>query len=140
MTVTTIRNAELKQMLSARRRDMQDEVQCRMRNGRLDQRNDVRDDIEQSDVGSQGDIDLALLQMRASTVLRIDEALVRLAAGEYGSCVECGDDITERRLRALPFAVRCQACEGRREQEQRHARRLAQRGVSLPLFADAVGP
>jgi DnaK suppressor protein len=42
--------------------------------------------------------------MRADTLARVDEALVRLDAGKYGSCVECDGEISERRLRALPFA------------------------------------
>jgi RNA polymerase-binding transcription factor DksA len=76
--------------------------------------------------------------MRAETLARIDEALVRLDAGEYGSCAECDGDISERRLRALPFAVRCQACEERREEEQGHARQLAQRRGGFSLFPDVV--
>jgi RNA polymerase-binding transcription factor DksA len=44
--------------------------------------------------------------MRAETVRRIDAALGQL---EAGSCVECAKEIAERRLRALPFAVRYQA-------------------------------
>jgi RNA polymerase-binding transcription factor len=138
MTVITNRNAELKQMLSDRRRDMQDGIQRRMREGRLDPRNDVGDTLDRSDAGNQGEIELALIQMRANTVARIDQALVRLEAGEYGSCSECASEITERRLRALPFAVRCQACEGRREEQQGRARQFAHERSSLPLFTDTV--
>jgi RNA polymerase-binding transcription factor DksA len=76
--------------------------------------------------------------MRVETLLRIDEALVRLDAGEYGSCFECAGEISERRLRALPFAVRCRACEERREEEHGHARQLAQRRDSLSLCPDVV--
>ena len=64
---------------------------------------------------------------------RRDEALGRLDAGKYGSCFECTREIAERRLRALPFAVRCQACEERREQEQSDTRRHAQRRGTLSL-------
>ena len=138
MTDTTMRNAGLRQMLSERRREMQDDVQSRIRDGRTDRPNEVRDDLEVSDADIQGDIELALLQMRAETLIRIDEALVRLDAGKYGSCFECESEISGRRLRALPFAVRCQACEERREQEQGHARQLAQRRGSLSLFSDVV--
>jgi DnaK suppressor protein len=117
---------------------MQDDVQSRIREGRTDRPNEVRDDLEVSDADIQGDIELALLQMRAETLTRLDEALVRLDAGEYGSCVECGGEIAERQLRALPFAVRCLACEERREQEQGRARQLAQRRGSFSLFPDVV--
>jgi DnaK suppressor protein len=114
---------------------MQDEVQRRMRDGRIDRPKEVLDVLEHSDADRSGDIEFALLQMRAETLKRIDEALVRLAAGKYGSCFECEGEISEPRLRALPFAVRCQACEKRRELEQGVARRLDQRG-NLSLFPD----
>jgi DnaK suppressor protein len=137
MTETSIRNADLRHMLRERRREMQDEVQSRIREGRADRSIEVRDDLEHSDAGTQGEMALALLQMRAEALARIDEALIRLDAGKYGSCFECEREISERRLRALPFAVRCQACEERREQEQGRARRLAGRSAGLSLFSDA---
>jgi DnaK suppressor protein len=98
----------------------------------------VRDDLEAADADIQGDIDVALLHMRAETLTRINEALFLLDAGQYGSCVECEGEISERRLRALPFAVRCQACEETYETKQGHERQLAQRRGSLSLFADVV--
>lgn len=97
------------------------------------------DDIEQSDADVQGDIELALLQMRAETLTRIDEALRRHDAGQYGSCFECAYEISDRRLRALPFAVRCEACEERREHDQRRLRQAAQQRGGLSLFANTVG-
>jgi len=138
MSDTAIRNADLKQILTDRRREMQDEIQRRIRDGRTDRPHEVRDDLEHSDADIQGDIELSLLQMRAEMLTRIDEALVRLDAGKYGSCFECESEISAQRLRALPFAVRCQACEERREKEQGRARRLAQQRGSLSLFPDMV--
>ena len=138
MTDTSVRNAGLRQMLSERRRQAQDDVQSRIRHGRTDRPIDVRDDAELSDAELQGDIELALLQMRAETLKRIDEALARLDAGKYGSCYECDSEIPERRLRALPFAVRCQKCEERREQAQGRARQLAQRRDIVALLPDVL--
>jgi DnaK suppressor protein len=138
MTDTAVRKADLRQMLSDRRRQIQDDIQSCIRDRRTDRLKDGGDDLEHSDAGIQGDIALALLEMRADTLKRIEEALVRLDAGEYGSCVECDGEIAGRRLRALPFAVRCQACEERREQEHGRARHLAVRGGTLSLFPDMV--
>jgi DnaK suppressor protein len=138
MTENTIRNAHLSHMLRERRREMQDDVQSRIRDGRTDRPSEVRDDLEHSDADIQGDIELALLRMRAETLTRIDEALVRLDAGKYGICFKCESEIPERRLRALPFAVRCQACEERREEEQGRAQRLNRQRGSLSLFPDVV--
>jgi RNA polymerase-binding transcription factor len=115
MTDATTRSADLRQMLHERRREMDGDVQSRLRDGRATRAQEVRDQLDDSDANNQGDIDFALLQMRAKTVSRIDEALVRLDAGRYGACVECGRGIAARRLRALPFAVRCQPCEERHE-------------------------
>ena len=137
MSDTAIRNADLKQILTERRRQMQDEIQRRIRDGRTDRPKEVRDDLEHSDADIQGDIELSLLQMRAEMLTRIDEALLRLDAGKYGSCFECASEIAERRLRALPFAVRCQACEERREKDG-NARQAAQRRGGASLFPEAV--
>ena len=43
-------------------------------------------------------------------VRRIDAALARHAAGEYGICVKCGDDISDARLDAVPETPFCKKC------------------------------
>ena len=131
------RTAHLRQMLRDRRREVQGEVQRRLSGRRTARLRDVSDELEDSDAHVQGDIDLALLQMKVETVARIDASLARLKAGQYGRCVECERPITERRLRALPFALRCQACEQRREQDHKTGRRLADHGRSV--FPDMAG-
>jgi RNA polymerase-binding transcription factor len=136
MTEASKRKADLRTILRERRREMQDDVQNRIRDRRAGRSIEVRDDLEHSDADSQGDLALALLQMRTEALARIDEALARLEANKYGSCFECQTEISEQRLRALPFAVRCQACEGKREQEQGRARRLAGRSAGFSLFSN----
>jgi DnaK suppressor protein len=83
-----------------------------------------------SDENFRQAIDMTLLQMRATTLSHIDDALGQIDAGRYGVCVECGGGIAEGRLRALPFAVRCRDCEHRREQHQGRAREAAMRSAS----------
>ena len=138
MTNTARRRAHLERMLRDRRRGMQGEVRHGIRNGRADRSTQGGDEVDRSDAHSQGDVDLALLQMRAETVRRIDAALRQLEAGTYGSCADCAVAIPERRLRALPFAVRCQACEEKREEGHGQARRLAQPHSSPSFFSDVV--
>ena len=137
MTHTTRRNARLGQMLVEHRRSMLAGVQSRIRTGRTEGPAGVRDELEQSGDDSQGDIELALLQMRAQTLARIDEAIARLAEGAYGACVECDAEISEKRLQAVPFAVRCQACEARREQVVSPERAL--RAASRWSYREAAG-
>jgi DnaK suppressor protein len=123
-------------MLSKRRREIVDAVQSRITEGR-ERPIEGRDGLEHADADAQGEIEFTLIQAKSEMLARIDEALARLSAGTYGSCVECDSEISERRLRALPFAARCQKCEQRRENEQGNARQRAQpRGLSL--FSDVT--
>ena len=93
------------------------------------------DQGESSEVDIQEDIEFALIQMKSETLNKIDAALRRLEDRSYGDCFECGDEISEARLRALPFAVRCKECEQTRESaEQRE--RMSQRRGSSALFFD----
>lgn len=41
---------------------------------------------------------------------KISAALARMDAGSFGSCVECGESIGDRRLAAYPFADECIDC------------------------------
>jgi DnaK suppressor protein len=135
MTDTTTRNRELRLILSTRQSEMRDAVRKRIRHAPA-RATDVGDTIDRSDTDVQDGMDLALLQMRTEMLARIDEALLRLDAGDYGICAACAGEITERRLRALPFAVRCQTCEGARELDQGRARLTAQRRAGFTLFPE----
>jgi RNA polymerase-binding transcription factor DksA len=45
--------------------------------------------------------------MLAAEADNVTTALARLAAGDYGMCVDCGKEIPPARLEAIPEAVRC---------------------------------
>jgi len=73
------------------------------------------------DVGDQALMDLerelgiSLMEMRNRRRQSIDEALTRLHEGTYGICAECGVEISEKRLQAVPFAKLCVECQSRAE-------------------------
>ena len=131
---------ELKRMLEERRFEIIGELQSRMRDVRDEDaaiaQQSVRDEAETCELDIQDDIKFALLQMKAETLEKIGEALARLEQGRYGRCYECGEDISERRLRALPFAVRCTQCEEAQEIERQRERVLESRQGSTSLFID----
>lgn len=133
------RREDLKRMLEDRRREILSEVQEKIRDARSESgwaKNDVLDAGESSEADIQEDIEFALIQMKAETLNKINEALTRLEEGAYGYCFECGEEISEQRLRALPFAVRCKECEEARELAEQRERMLAQRRGSSSLFFD----
>ena len=119
MTHDPTRERDLRNILLERRSGLEGEVQHRLREWRKGRPDEGGDGLEHSGADNQGEMELALTQMRAETLARIREALARLDAGRYGFCFECDEEIAESRLRALPFAVRCQACEQQREQVAR---------------------
>ncbi len=129
------RYEELRTILEDRRREIQSEVQSRIKDVRADTgQAGVVDDVETSESDIQNEIEFALIQMKAETLHRINEALERLEEGSYGRCFECGEEIDHRRLRALPFAVRCKDCEEAREVAAQRERVLSRRtGFSLDL-------
>ena len=45
--------------------------------------------------------------MLAAEADQVELALQRLAAGDYGTCIDCGKDIPAERLEAIPESVRC---------------------------------
>jgi DnaK suppressor protein len=134
----TSRYNELKTMLEHRRRELMKEVQGKIRDVRSDSMKDreVLDQGESSEVDIQDDIEFALIQMKSETLNKINEALRRLDEHTYGNCFECGDEIAEARLRALPFAVRCKDCEEARETAEQRERQMAQKRGSSTLFFD----
>jgi DnaK suppressor protein len=71
---------------------------------------------------SSAEQQLSLLQARDSTRMMLDTALRRLDDGEYGLCEDCGAEIGQGRLRALPFAKRCLSCQHQAEVLEKIAR------------------
>jgi DnaK suppressor protein len=128
-------------MLDDRRRELQAEVQGKMRGVREEgswggKLNEVLDAVESAEADIQEDLEFALVQMKSETLNKITNALTRLEQGDYGNCYECGEEIAEKRLRALPFAVRCKDCEEAKEVAERRERQLNARRGSTSLFFD----
>ena len=131
------RYAELKGILEERRREILSEVKEKMRDvrafGASGEAQGVLDAAEASEADIQDDIEFALIQMKSETLTKIGEALSRLEEGTFGNCFECGDEISERRLRALPFAVRCKDCEEAREVAEQRERQTTRRAGGFLL-------
>ena len=49
-------------------------------------------------------------QAGLNEIRAIDAALERIENGTYGICVDCGGEISEARLNAVPYAIKCRDC------------------------------
>jgi DnaK suppressor protein len=66
-----------------------------------------RDEADESLRLQIRDLRLSLDEREARLAQAIEEALGRMARGEFGICVDCGLPIEPARLRLVPWTVRC---------------------------------
>jgi len=81
-------------------------------------------DLDQSRVGRLSRMDAMQNQALAQSALEnrlvairdVEAALARIAAGEYGFCLACDEEIDPRRLSHNPAAACCISCTEKQEQ------------------------
>jgi DnaK suppressor protein len=130
--INPTRHDDLKAMLDRRRQDLRNEVHERMRTIRDGGPEAARrTGVDASETSIHEDLELAVVQIHAEMVSKITAALSRLDEGDYGRCQECGREISENRLRALPFAACCRDCQEAAEVLSRHRER--RHGASFHL-------
>jgi DnaK suppressor protein len=119
------RQRDLRTQLEKRYRELASQVKGTIREARADGATTraaiplTAESDADVDAHVHGDIDLTIAQLKGDLLGRVAAALARLDEGRYGFCSECGHEIPEARLQALPFAVRCRACETTREDAAR---------------------
>jgi DnaK suppressor protein len=102
-----VRYVELKGILQSKRREIRDEIDWRRR--RLQEDDEARqNDSDNPPSDFVGD---RVCSMKVGELEKVEQALLRLEAGTFGNCAGCGEEISARRLRALPFATKCRDCE-----------------------------
>jgi DnaK suppressor protein len=127
------RHDVLRRMLEERRGEIQEKLRA-IREEIPSYLDEVRETEEQSVSDFAQEMDFALMEMKARTLIRIDEALQRVGQGTYGTCDECGQDIAEARLSAVPFALRCMECQEREETLAAEARAANPGRAAAPVI------
>lgn len=112
------RRDSLRQMLLAKRQEVMSEIKGDLGHSLTE---DQMRRLEGMDSGDQAMMDLerelgiSLSEMRNRRRQMIDDALIRLEEGTYGICADCGVEISEKRLAAVPFAKYCVECQTQAE-------------------------
>jgi DnaK suppressor protein len=81
------------------------------------QKDDMLDESDFTSAEMERTMRTRLKNREALFLKKLDEALVRISAGDFGVCSDCGDDIEAKRLEARPTATLCVTCK---EAEERH--------------------
>ena len=81
----------------------------------IDLAGQVHDPEEESVADLLVDVQLASIDRDLDELHEVDAALMRIARGGYGECIDCEDSIELERLRASPAAARCRDCQVRVE-------------------------
>lgn len=113
------RHEVLQKMLLRKRQEIMKEIEGNLgqsltedQQRRLESARDVGD---QALMDLERELGISLMEMRNRRRQSIDEALARLHEGTYGICAECGVEISEKRLEAVPFAKLCVECQSKAE-------------------------
>lgn len=77
---------------------------------------DAGDEADKSVVASLREFTITRVDLSRQTLRLIEEALERLHQGTYGSCLNCGEPISAKRLSAIPWARYCVNCQTLKEQ------------------------
>jgi len=71
----------------------------------------VQDPGDQAVSSTMESLQVSLQDAEVGEYNRIIDALAKIDAGTYGVCIDCGNAISEKRLKSYPNASRCVACQ-----------------------------
>jgi len=69
------------------------------------------DELENRILATEREVAMRTLESEAVKLRETIAALRRIQDGTYGICMECEEEISAKRLAALPSAVRCIRCQ-----------------------------
>jgi DnaK suppressor protein len=91
------------------------------------------DDIDRLQGVLERELAVRQLESNFSRIQSLKRALERIADGSYGTCAECEQEISPKRLQAVPWASCCVRC-----QEMADRERVGQEGEAERLLGDAA--
>ena len=113
------RHAALKQILLAKREALIQEIRQQLGQSVTEEQQRrleaAMDSGDQALIDFEREMGISLQEMRNRERQLIDDALDSVDEGTYGMCADCGEEISEKRLHALPFARLCVECQSKRE-------------------------
>jgi DnaK suppressor protein len=101
----------MKKQLLKMREELLKDLNRDVRSERTDFDTDIGDFYDNADTERGRQLFHLLSGREREKLTAIDEALLRIEDGTYGTCEECGKKIHKERLKIMPFARNCVACQ-----------------------------
>jgi len=84
-----------------------------------DEKTNFPDPTDRASLESDRNFELRIRDRERKLISKIREALDRIEAGEFGECEDCGDLISEARLKARPVTTLCIECKTEQERQEK---------------------
>ncbi len=75
----------------------------------------IQDLADKAATAYSKELNFSLSDSDRETLMLVDDALARMAKSQYGSCSNCGNEISEKRLEAVPWTQYCIDCQEQQE-------------------------
>jgi len=105
MTKTEL--TKYQKLLEARR----DEVSAGLRNREDIAIEKTADALDEVQLAGERELAIRNLDREATTLRQVRAALARIEDGSYGTCLHCEEEISSKRLAAVPWALYCIRCQ-----------------------------
>jgi len=76
------------------------------------------DALDEVQLAAERELRTRSLELESRLLRNVRAALERCAEGTYATCVECEEEISQKRLRAMPWATLCIACQEQADQNR----------------------
>lgn len=110
---------EFRQRLEQQRQELLEKIIDTLDDVELSQ-DDRADEIDFATVMAEQNLNLRLRGRERKLIRKINHALERIDKNEFGKCVECGEAIAAKRLRARPVTTMCIECKEEQERREQH--------------------
>jgi DnaK suppressor protein len=107
---------QYKKKLEEKRRELSEAYTKNRHYGRESDEGGTQDLADKASSSYTKEFLYSLSNTERSILEEVERAIRRMDEGEYGTCMECGEKISKKRLDAVPWARFCVPCQERVEQ------------------------
>jgi DnaK suppressor protein len=116
--LTKKKREEFKKFLNGRLEELLTDANKTV-SGMTDPSENFPDPTDRASMESERNFELRIRDRERKLIGKIKEAIERIDDGSFGICDECGEDISEQRLKARPVTTLCIDCKKRQEKDEK---------------------